>query len=182
MQTSSPQRADLDFGLREEMISPIRPLKLAPTHEEEDEEPSQRESSPRIGATSLSPLAQKAAQVAAQFLQDQPKATRSLQPPISKWPSSDHVDSFDSSSTAGMVDAQFHQHIHCSTGAFPDAHKDMLLTAPLVSLETMSSTDQSGLRSFRSADSGLHDRRRYRYGCNQATLAGLCCGLVYRCR
>eukprot|EP00977_Amphora_coffeiformis_P027641 scaffold34628_cov166-Amphora_coffeaeformis.AAC.9 len=160
IQASSPQRADLDFGLREEMISPIRPLKLAPTHEEE--ETSEQESSSGNGATRLSPFAQQAAQTAELFLQGRRKSP--LQPP-NKWPSLGPADSFESSSTAGIADLKFQQNILRSTTtktvSHHDPHKDAM-TAPLASLDTMSSTDHSGLRSTRSADHALIDRRRFR--------------------
>ena len=157
MHASSPQRTDFDFGLRDEMVSPIRPLKLAPTQEEA----SEQESSPVGSASPLSPLAKQAAQTAARFLQARQKP--SLQPP-NKWPSLGSADPFESSSTAGMADCKFHQNIHraAMTKMAPnDPHKDAM-TAPLVSLDTMSSTDHSGIRSHRSADHALIDRRRYR--------------------
>jgi len=167
MEASPPRRGDLDFALREEVISPIRPIKLAPTHEEEEEKAAaaaaavKQEFVPGNSTTPLSSLAKQAAQTAEQFLQGRRKSP--LQPP-NKWPSLGSVDSFESSSTAGMADVKFQQNIHCDTvikTASHDPHRDGM-TAPVVSLDTLSSTDNSGFRSTRSADHNLIDRRRFR--------------------
>lgn len=164
-QESSPQRSDLERGLREEMISPIRPLNLAPT-QEEDEVPSEQDSSsPHDKTESLSPLAKRAAQTAVQFLQSRKSTPFSLRPPTSsRWPDLGSADSFETTSTAGMAGEKCQQQTFTpivKTIVPQDLHKDAL-TAPLLSLDTVSTTDQSGLRSTRSADRALRDRRRYR--------------------